>query len=108
MVLSSALNGVFSSAQAARGAQQFRQACATCHAIEDQAASLRSKWGNGTLRDLFTVVSTTMPQNNPGSLSPDDYASLIAYYLQQSGFQPGASDLAADPAALSRLRVPAP
>jgi len=104
----SAFNGVFSSAQAARGAQQFRQACATCHAIEDQAASLRSKWGNGTLRDLFTVVSRTMPQNNPGSLSPDDYASLVAYYLQQSGFQPGASDLAADPAALSRLRVPAP
>ena len=104
----SALNGVFSSTQAARGAQQFRQACATCHAIEDQAASLRSKWGNGTLRDLFTVVSTTMPQNNPGSLSPDEYASLIAYYLQQSGFQPGASDLAADPEALSRLRVPAP
>ena len=104
----SALNGVFSSAQAARGAQQFRQACATCHAIEDQAASLRSKWGNGTLRELFTVVSTTMPQNSPGSLSPDDYAGLIAYYLQQSGFQPGASDLAADPEALSRLRVPAP
>jgi len=103
-----ALNGVFSAAQAARGAEQFRQACSTCHAIGDQAASLRSKWGNGTLRDLFSVVSTTMPQNNPGSLSPGDYASLVAYYLQQSGFQPGSSDLPADPALLSQLRVPAP
>ncbi len=104
----STLDGVFTSAQAGRGAQQFREACSTCHAIEEQAASLRSKWGNGTLRDLFSVVSTTMPQNSPGSLSPNDYASLIAYYLAQSGFRPGPSDLPADPATLAQLRVPAP
>jgi alcohol dehydrogenase (cytochrome c) len=105
---SSALDGAFNAAQADRGAQQFRQSCSTCHAIDDQAASLRSKWGNGTLRDLFTVVSTTMPQNNPNGLLPGNYADLLAYYLQQAGFQPGSRELPADPAALALLRIPAP
>ena len=107
-VAPSALNGVFTSAQAARGAQRFKQACANCHSIEEQASSLRAKWGKGTLRDLFTIISTTMPQNNAGSLSPDDYASIVALYLQQSGHTPGSSDLPADPEALERMRVAAP
>ncbi len=100
----STLNGVFTSTQAASGEQQFKQACATCHSIEEQAGSLRSKWGNGTLRDLFTAVSTTMPQNNPGSLSSNDYTSIIAYYLQQSGHTPGSTELPGEPAALGELR----
>jgi alcohol dehydrogenase (cytochrome c) len=100
-----ALNGVFTSVQAARGEQHFKRACATCHSIEEQAASLQSKWGNGTLRDLFTAIATTMPQNNPGTLTADEYASIVAFYLQHSGRAPGATELPADPAALAQMRL---
>jgi mono/diheme cytochrome c family protein len=99
------LNGVFTSAQATRGEQQFKQTCATCHSIDEQAGSLRSKWGNGTLRDLFTTISTTMPQNKPGSLSPAEYASILAFYLQRSGHSPGSTELPGDPAALRDMRI---
>jgi mono/diheme cytochrome c family protein len=98
---------VFTTAQAARGAQQFKQACSTCHAIEDQAGSLRSKWGGATLAELFTSISTTMPQNNPGGLSPEEYASIVAYYLLESGQAPGATELPANTAALAAIRIPA-
>jgi len=101
----SSADGVFTSVQAARGAQAFKQACAMCHSIEEHAGSLRAKWGNDTLRDLFTTISTTMPQNNPGSLSPAEYASIVAFYLQQSGHSPGSTELAADPAALGGMRI---
>jgi alcohol dehydrogenase (cytochrome c) len=101
----SGLNGVFTSAQAARGEQQFKQACATCHSIEEQAGSLRSKWGNGTLAEIFMVISTTMPQNKAGSLSPAEYASILAFYLQQSGHSPGSTELPGDPAALRDMRI---
>jgi alcohol dehydrogenase (cytochrome c) len=101
----SGADGVFTSAQASRGGQTFKQACATCHAIEEHAGSLRAKWSNGTLRDLFTTISTTMPQNNPGSLSAAEYASIVAFYLQQSGHAPGSTELSGDPAALSGLRI---
>jgi mono/diheme cytochrome c family protein len=102
----SPLNGVFTSAQASRGEQHFRQSCATCHSIEDQASSFRAKWGNGTLRELFTVISTTMPQNSPGSLTPDEYASILALYLRQSGHTPGSTELPSSSSALGELRVP--
>jgi len=96
---------VFSGAQASRGGQRFKQACATCHSIEEQAGSLRAKWGSGTLGDLFSAISTTMPQNNPGSLSPDEYASILAFYLQQSGHTPGSSELPGDLAVLRDMRI---
>jgi alcohol dehydrogenase (cytochrome c) len=100
--------GLYTSAQAQRGEQQFRQACSTCHSIEDQAGALRTRWGSGTLADLFRVISTTMPQNNPGSLSPADYASIVALYLRQSGHPAGAMELPSDPERLMQLRVAAP
>ncbi|HEY7449659.1 MAG TPA: PQQ-binding-like beta-propeller repeat protein [Vicinamibacterales bacterium] len=102
----SALDGVFTAGQAARGKERFDQSCAMCHKIEEQAgASFGAKWGNGTLGDLFTVMSTTMPQGKPGSLSADDYSSIVAFYLSQSGYPAGATDLPADPAALTTVRV---
>jgi alcohol dehydrogenase (cytochrome c) len=100
-----AADGLYTSAQAARGEQHFKQACATCHSIDEQAGSLRAKWGSGTLRDLFTAIATTMPQNNPGGLSPDAYASIVAFYLQKSGHAPGAAPLPSEPSVLDTLRI---
>lgn len=96
---------VFTRAQAALGEQRFTEACAACHAIEDQAGSLRAKWANGTLGDLFRVISTTMPQNRPGSLSADEYAGIVAFYLLRSGHTPGQTELPADSAALAQMRI---
>ena len=98
-------NGLFTSAQAARGEQLFKQSCSTCHAIEDQAGSLRAKWGGSTLRELFTTISTTMPQNNPGGLSASEYVSIVAFYLRQSGYSAGSLELPTDPAALNEMRI---
>ena len=78
---------MFTAAQASRGEAQFNRACGSCHQVGEQTgASFTARWGSGTLADLFTMMSTTMPQGSPGSLSPDDYASIVAFYLQRSGF----------------------
>ena len=103
--LGSTLNGVFTSAQATQGEQQFRQNCSACHSIDDHAASLHSKWANATLRDLFNTISTTMPQNNPGGLTQAEYASIVAYYLRQAGHTPGSTELPSAPAALAEMRI---
>ena len=75
------------------------------HSIEDQAGSLRARWASGTLADLFKVMMTTMPQNTPGSLTPGDYASIVALYLRQSGDVPGVTELPSDPAQLAQMRI---
>jgi mono/diheme cytochrome c family protein len=100
--------GLYTSAQASRGEQQFKQACSTCHSIDEQAGSLKARWGSGTLADLFKVITTTMPQNNPGNLSLEDYASILALYLRQSGHKPGPTELPSDPARLERMRLSPP
>jgi PQQ-dependent dehydrogenase (methanol/ethanol family) len=98
--------GVFSPSQAARGEQHFARVCASCHAVGEQTGtSFTTRWGSGTLADLFTVMATTMPQGSPGSLAPEDYAAIVAFYLQRSGFAAGASDLPADVAALRGIAV---
>ena len=50
-------------------------------------------------------MMTTMPQNSPGSLTPDDYASIVALYLRQSGDVPGVTELPSDPAQLAQMRI---
>jgi hypothetical protein len=46
-----------------------------------------------------------MPQGRPGSLPPDAYSSIVAFYLRESGFPAGAAELPADPVALTNVRL---
>ncbi len=102
----SPLNGVFSAAQAARGAEVFQRQCGNCHAPEDHAgASFKARWGGGTVADMYRRISTTMPQDNAGSLSREEYASIVAFYLRTSGFTAGQQDLSSDAAALAKLPI---
>jgi glucose dehydrogenase/cytochrome c5 len=102
----SALDGVYTVEQAVRGQQWFKQSCETCHKIDEQAgAAFRAKWGGSSLGDLFTVISTTMPQGSPASIAPDDYAAIVAFYLRESGYPAGPTELPADVAALRSIGV---
>jgi hypothetical protein len=101
-----AQDGLFTAAQAARGEQHFKQSCMTCHKVEEQTgASFRASWGRGTVGEFLTVISRTMPRSSPGSLTPDAYASIVAFYLRQSGYPTGAAELPADATALSSVRI---
>jgi outer membrane protein assembly factor BamB len=102
----SAMDGVFTIAQASRGEQHFKQACESCHKVAEQTGTtFNAKWGSGTLADLFTAISKTMPQGRPGSLTADAYSSIVAFYLKESGFPAGTAELPADPDALTNVRV---
>jgi mono/diheme cytochrome c family protein len=101
--------GVFTPEQAARGEQIFTQACASCHGVEEHTgAALQVKWASQTLGDVFQQLSTTMPPASPGSLNPDGYASLLAFFLSRSGYTPGESQLSADLGTLRGIQVGAP
>ena len=98
----SVADGVFSDAQASRGEQTFRQVCAACHDTgEFSGGRFRLTWIGQTAADLFDTISTLMPEGDPGSLSPAEYASVVAYLLQLNGYPAGDAEL---PASLSSLR----
>jgi mono/diheme cytochrome c family protein len=101
--------GVFTSDQAERGRKQFQLACESCHNVgEHTGKNFESKWGGSNLGDLFDLVSNTMPESDPGSLKPEQYASILAFFLSESGFKRGDTELPPDLEALKKIRIETP
>ena len=95
-------DGIFTPEQAARGEAQYQERCAACHggALNGtgEAPSLTggefvSHYDQLTVADLFERVRTTMPQNDPGTLSRDQYTDIVAFLLKANGFPEGKAPL---------------
>lgn len=101
-------SGFFTAAQASRGERRFNQLCTDCH----RSAEITRSWFSGavhqTAGDLFTVMSMTMPDSNPGGLSPEQYADILAFLLRMNDYPEGEAELPADPAVLANVPIPAP
>ena len=105
-------DGVYSEPQAARGKVLSEAQCAYCHqsdlrgqgfapALVDDAFT--SRWQDGNLGDLFTIVKGTMPQDKPASLTDEEYGAIVAYLLQANRYPAGQQELRADPTALKDI-----
>jgi mono/diheme cytochrome c family protein len=102
-------SGVYTTQQAREGAALFEQHCSRCHSAEEyRSARFREKWTSRTLRELYGVVSTTMPFDQPASLRPEQYAELLAFILQVNGFPSGEAALGWDEKALASITMAPP
>jgi len=103
---SSVLDGVFTTRQASSGETRFRQVCAACHSISDfRGGRFRLVWVGRTVGDLFQSISTLMPEDDPGSLSPEEYSAILSYMLRENGYPAGEEDLAADASTLQNIHI---
>lgn len=109
--------GAFTEAQAVRGARLADKHCASCHdprmggsAPPLSGDRFMEKWGAGdrTADDLFYITRTSMPFGAPNSLSPQEYADVIAHILQGNGYPAGPAELGPDAEALARVRLDRP
>jgi mono/diheme cytochrome c family protein len=107
-------SGVFSADQAAQGKTVFENKCVTCHGAELNGgemapplagAMFTSNWTGQSLGDLFTRIHTTMPQNDPGSLTNAEVAQVLAYILSFNQFPAGAAPLPSDEASLGQIGI---
>jgi len=104
-------DGIYTDEQAARGRQTYMRACAYCHRDNlegDEGPALIGsrftfQWRDRTLKELFDTVSTTMPDDAPGSLAVDQYADVIGFLLQRNDAPAGDTPLAADADALASI-----
>lgn len=101
----STASGVYTDAQASRGAAVFNSTCATCHADDLSGNELGpplagsaflAYWKDLPLSDLLMVMSFSMPQDNPGSLESSQYIDVIAYMMQKSEYPSGSEELTED------------
>ena len=103
---SSVLDGVFTARQASGGETSFQQVCAACHSItEFRGGRFRLAWAGLTVGDLFQSISTLMPKDDPGVLSPEEYLAIISYLLRENGYPAGEEDLPTDTSALRYIRI---
>ena len=99
-------HGAYTTAQARSGAAIFKTVCADCHAsARFQDSTFLRSWKGRPVRDLFEIVRTQMPQDNPGGLRRQEYADVLAYLFALNGLPAGDSTLPADDAGLRRIRI---
>lgn len=104
----STLRGSYTEAQAARGETTYRANCTSCHATSAYTgdAFVRA-WDSRTAFDLFELIRTTMPIDNPGRLSREQYADIVAYLFKLNRLPPGDRPLPADDDGLKQVRIEA-
>jgi mono/diheme cytochrome c family protein len=98
--------GSFSEGQVTLGEGVFKATCASCHETSFHTGEqFRFSWYGRTLFDYFKIVKSTMPEDNPGGLSDDDYVRVITYIMKLNGFAAGVDSLKADTLELKRIRI---
>jgi quinoprotein glucose dehydrogenase len=112
-----ASTGIYSKAQAARGAGLYADACARCHGASmeglDVAPPLTGQrflgnWTNQSVAELAKRIRTSMPLDMPGTLGLGASADLTTAILAANGYPAGAADLPPNAAGQQPLTLDAP
>ena len=106
--------GAYTDAQAKQGKDVYSQTCASCHlddlsgsgqALPLEGDAFMQSWEGQTVDDLYEVIHDTMPQDKPGTLTPDQSVQVISYILKFNKFPAGQTELPSDPAAMKTILI---
>jgi len=105
----------FSAQQTVAGQKAYGQSCAQCHGAALQGgagpaltgASFQAQTSSTTptVGALFTYITKNMPLTAPGSLSHDQYVSILAFVLSKNGYKAGGAPLTFQSATSSTAKV---
>jgi len=108
------LAGVYSQSQAARGEEQYRARCVSCHGNDLRGnsnspglvgLSFLFLWEGRTIGELFEKMRNEMPTDNPASLPAQSYSDILAYILSVNGYPAGDADLGISVEAMKRITI---
>ena len=95
-------DGVYTVEQAKRGQELYAAKCASCHGPSLAGAEMApalvggdfaANWNDLSLGDLFERMRMTMPSDEPGSLSRQANADILAFMLQSGSYPAGKTEL---------------
>lgn len=97
----STIDGVYTSAQAARGKESYGRSCAGCHGSDLGGFSgpplkgqlFLDRWREFDLNVLINFIENQMPMGDPKSLPQGVYLDISSYILQMNGLPSGPADL---------------
>jgi S-disulfanyl-L-cysteine oxidoreductase SoxD len=106
-------DGVYTAEQAKRGDAVYAEKCSSCHGTELNGGEMApglvggeftANWNDLSLGDLFERMRISMPQNNPGSLSRQQNADVLAYILSKGGYPAGTTELGSQTEVLNAVK----
>ena len=101
-------DGVYSRPQWLRGQDLYAGNCRSCHTPESHAGeTFKLTWKGRTLAQLYTYIRGSMPKSDPGALTPEEYADVLAYLLRLNRMPTGVDELPTDTTALRVIRFEA-
>jgi len=92
----------FTVAQATMGKDAYAQHCSSCHGTTFEGGEMapplaggtfNANWNGLSLGDLAERIRISMPQNNPNSLSRQQYVDILAAMLGGGEFPQGNAEL---------------
>lgn len=109
----SARDGVYSEEQGKRGERIYGQECSRCHgpaldggeAVPLMGSAFAANWKSSALDELFDKIRTSMPQDDPGRLTDQQSADVLAYILSVNQYPAGKAELTSEKEALKRIRL---
>ena len=114
----SVLDGIYTDAQAMRGQKVFTENCETCHGAKLMGTDsggpplsgddFINGWKEMSAGALLNKISMDMPSNAPGTLTPEQYADVMAYVLSVNKYPAGMTELPKDADALKTVKMAAP
>jgi mono/diheme cytochrome c family protein len=105
--------GVYTSEQAARGAELYRGKCAECHGADlegrESAPALAGgvfgqRWDGATLKKLFVTMEDMPPDEPAKRVAPAQLIDVLAYLLNANNIPAGTKALDMDKDALAAIK----
>jgi mono/diheme cytochrome c family protein len=103
------LDGVYTTAQAARGKVFFEKTCSRCHTFEPVTPKLEgpllggetffNNWEGKSLFQIITSIRLGMPPDGSVLVEATQAADVVAFILETNTLPAGESELTADAAA---------
>jgi cytochrome c len=107
-------DGIYTLAQADRGKAVYANHCAKCHGDDLEGhdevpelggAHFMADWEDQSVADLVQRIRSTMPLDNPGTLSGASTTDVLTYLMQQNGAPAGSAELPNDSSLQSIIRI---
>lgn len=107
-------DGIYTVAQAERGAEQYTARCASCHSADlrgnSNSPSLRGMafmfiWEGKSVGELYAKMSAEMPTDQPGGLLANNYADILAFILRTNEFPSGNKELSPTEVDLNQITI---
>lgn len=110
----SVLDGVFTEAQAQRGAATYSASCSSCHGADLagdgfapplSGAEFAANWNDLTVGDLFERMRISMPPEGPNTVPASAKADILAHVLNMNHYPAGQTELEPKTEVLKQIKI---